>query len=256
MPEWPEVTIVICTYDRPREIRLTIDSLVKNIAYPKDKLRFHIADDGTAGHYIYDVADYWTSKMAGVPVGYTRTERKGWGANVNAALKSVQTEYVYFTEDDYVLLKKLELGAYIAMTEEAHSIGLCRFGLAGHGVTCHLNEVDIRRWMPEYQENESNSGYAGQGKVNTFVIDKNFSTGPFSFYLYSNRPHLVHRRFHETYGYYVEGQTLANTEHAMNHQFRQGPENPYIVCPASWVTWAYDHIGVSRQGTSEDIHEG
>ncbi len=263
--KWPLVTIVICTYNRPLEVRKTIQSLLEHVYYPPNRLRWHIADDGTDGFYVGELHDWMievSPESCGVPDSYPRTTytitpRKGWGTNVNTALREVKTDYVYFTEDDYVLKRDMDLMAYVAAMEEAPAIGMMRFGIAGHALTCHLNEIDIRKWDPIYEDNEGLSqyrGYGGTGKLNTWVVDKGFSHGPYSFYLYSNRPHLKHRRFHEAYGYYVEGQTLANTEHAMNHQFRQGPEVPYIACPANWTLWHYDHIGVSRQGTSEDVH--
>ncbi len=255
MPEWPEITIMICTYDRPLEARRTIKSLCLMLQYPPEKLKWHIADDGTADpNYVKDLAHFIKRETsARYEATWTITDRQGWGKNVNKGLGAIDTDYVYFTEDDYVLKRTLHLQPHVAVMEMAPAIGLTRFGIAGHGVTGHLNEVDIRTWLPDYNENGSNSGYNGQGRVNTWVLDRQ-SVGPYSFYLYSNRPHLKHRRFHQAYGLYVEGQTLANTEHAMNHQFRQGPEIPYIVCPANWTLWHFDHIGVSRQGTAEDIH--
>lgn len=259
MPEWPEVTVVICTYNREAEIRKTIDSLVTNLRYPASKIHFHIADDGSSEGYAQAAARYchdaWGEAWGhSVPATATVTPRKGWGVNVNTALQYMITDYVYFTEDDYVLKRPLNLCSYVAAMEVAPALGMIRFGIAGHGVTCHLNEIDIKTWMPEYEENDSNQGYNGTGKMNMWVLDKDFSSGPFAFYLYSNRPHLKHRRFHEAYGYYEEGLTLGNTEHAMNHRLRQGPALPYIACPANWTLWHYDHIGVSRQGTSEDVH--
>ncbi len=261
MANWPEVTIVVCTYDRPKEIRATLRSLFQHIQYPADKITWHIADDGTPGDYISGVLRWALmdeSTYALAQYSATVTDRKGWGANVNKALKDVTTDYVYFTEDDYVLNRTLRLDAYVAMMEQAPTVGMVRFGIAGHSLTCHLNEIDISNWLPDYLEGSSNLGYSGKGKINTWVIDKRFSTGPFSFYRYSNRPHLKHRRFHEAYGLYPEGLTLAQTEHRMNNQFYDGPDSPYIVCPADWTTWHYEHIGVSRQGSElerETIHE-
>ncbi len=256
MANWPDVTIVVCTYDRPKEIRDTIESLQAHIIYPEEHLHLHIADDGSPSPtYIDEVRHFAAKHGFEYPIGSTITNRKGWGANVNKALRAITTDYVYFTEDDYVLNKTLRLDSYVALMECAPTIGLVRFGIAGHSLTCHLNEVDISNWIPDYVEGTSTIGSGGKGKINAWVIDKRFSTGPYSFYRYSNRPHLKHRRFHETYGYYPEGLSLALTEHKMNNQFYDGPDAPFIVCPADWTLWHYEHIGVSRQHTKDDIHE-
>lgn len=260
--EWPEVTIVICTYDRPREIRSTIDSLIQNLKYPTEKLRFHIADDGSPEGYVEDLRKWlknsWheNPQFAAMPFTYSITPRLGWGSNVNESTRHVKSDYTYFTEDDYVLKRELDLCPYVAAMEVAPSIGLMRFGIAGHEITCHLNEVDIRKWLPDYQEaGENGAGYTSDGRLNIWVIDKQYVGGRYSFYHYSNRPHLKHRRFHEAYGLYPEGLTLGNTEHGMNHQYQQGTPQPYIACPANWTLWHYDHIGVSRQNTDLDPGE-
>jgi len=257
MPDWPDVTVVICTYNRPVEIRKTIDSMLKNLRYPPEHLLWLIADDGTVGDYPNDVCEYILARLPDADVSYTITERRGWGANVNKALKEAfgYADYVYFTEDDYLLLKPLDLRPYIAAMEVDQRIGLVRFGIAGHSLTCGLHELDISDWIPDYQENDSNNGYSGVGKINMWYVDRISSRGPFSNYQYSNRPHLKHRRFHETYRLYPEGLTLGETEEAMNRQMMAEMNlQPYITCPANWTLWHYDHCGQSRQGTREDVH--
>ncbi len=255
MPDWPEVTIVICTYNRPKDIRKTIDSLLGNLNYPRPNLLWRIADDGTGGDYCDEVCKYIVDRRPGSDVSYTVTNRMGWGSNVNKTLIHVDTDYVYFTEDDYVLLRPLDLRPYVAAMEVDRRIGLVRFGIAGHSFTCGLSELDISEWLPEYQENGSNRGYTGLGKINMWYIDRISSRGPFSNYQYSNRPHLKHKRFHETYRLYPEGLPLGETEEAMNRQMMEDMRlQPYITCPANWTLWHYDHIGVSRQGTGDDVN--
>ncbi len=245
---WPKVTVVVCTYDRPKEIRLTLESLFNNLSYEPDRIAWHIADDGTPGTYALDVCR-WIRSVSGMDVASSVTERKGWGANVNAALRAVQTDYVYFTEDDYVLQRSLDLRRYVALIDVVPTIGLLRFGLAGHdGLGCYLHEADVSGWLPDYQETPTSL----PGKLDYWEIERGVSVGPFAVYKYSNRPHLKHRRFHETYGYYPEGRTLALTEEGMNHQIAHMPIGPAIVCPADWTLWHYDHIGVSRQGSEAE----
>lgn len=251
---WPIVTITIITFSRTREIRLVIDALRKHIKYPPERLRWHVADDGSPHSYLASI-----EKEFPFIDSVSITNRRGWGANVNAALRSIRTEYVYSTEDDYTLQRDLDLSPYVALMEAEKQIGLMRFGIVGHGFACQMHETDIRAQIPDYQENDSNRGYTGAGKLNWWEIVHEQPRGPFTFYRYSNRPHLKHRRFHDFYGMYPEGLSLGATENAMNHQIkdcvRKHGGGPLIACPANFTLWHYDHIGESRQGTGEDVHE-
>jgi len=248
----PVVSIIIVTYFRKREIRLTIDALRKHIKYSPERLRWHICDDGSPSGYIPNLLRDFPE----LNFTYTVTNRKGWGANVNAALRQIKTSYVYLTEDDYILQRDLDLSANVALMEAEKQIGLVRFGIVGHGFACRMHETDIRARIPDYQENDSNRGYTGAGKLNWWEIVHEQPPGPFTFYRYSNRPHLKHRRFHDFYGLYPEGLSLGATEDAMNHQIkdcvRKRDGGPLIACPANFTLWHYDHIGESRQGTELD----
>ena len=272
--QWPRVTVVICTYDRAVEFYKTIRALKRNIAYPN--LDFLIADDGSKD----DVLDSMVEDLAlafdfedDKPVQVTQTDRKGWGANVNYALSQVETDYVFFIEDDHVLLKPLDLRPYVALLGTYHQIGMVRFGISGHdGIRATLREYDIPEdILPGYTEAHG-LGSTHPGKLNAWELHlgKYASWGPYGFYRYSNRPHLKHRRFHDAYGYYAEGLPLATTEEEFNlritaaHQRNErqhtvggnGPVLPSIVVPCEWTYWHFDHIGKSRQGTEEDVSNG
>lgn len=253
---WPIVTVVICTYNRPEEIRRTLGSLIRNLEYPGSRLHWHIADDGTDGDYVREVGEWLYSRLVITGeerISYSITNRQGWGANVNAAMRAVKTDYVYFTEDDYLLLRPLDLRPHVALMETQKNVGLVRYGIAGHGLWTAVREADISEWLSDFQENSSNQGYSGAGKLSYLEIHPRMIAGEYGFYRYSNRPHLKHRRFHEHYGLYPEGLPLARTEETMNHVIAQHSEDgPVMVCPADWLLWHYDHIGVSYQGSAAE----
>ena len=252
--ELPDITILIVTFSRPTEIRRTITALQEHLSY-RGRLLFHIADDGSPPPYLADLR----RDFAHLRPTISRTERQGWGANVNKAQLHVKTPYIFLIEDDYVLKRDLDLTACVALMEIEQQIGMLRFGIVGHGFSCQCHETDISALVDGYQENDANCGYTGAGKVNWWEILPEQPRGPFTFYRYSNRPHLKHRRFHEFYGPYPEGFSLGGTEHAMNHRIieraRMAPDKaPLIACPANFTLWHFDHIGKSRQGTREDVH--
>lgn len=247
---WPDVTVLVCTYDRPREIRQTLESLFNNLLY--DQLRWHIADDGSPGDYVDDIIGFLVENgIYKSAITATQTLRGGWGRNVNVAIRNITTPYIYFTEDDYLLMRKLDLSLYVGLMESVRRIGMIRFGLAGHeGLGCYLKDANVSKWLPDYREGKTGN----IGHMAYWAIERNVSAGPYALYKYSNRPHLVHRRFRTAYGYYPEGRPLAQTEEGMNHQIAKVRDGPEIVCPANWVMWEFDHIGVSRQGTEADLH--
>lgn len=265
---WPVVTVVLCTYNRLSELTLTFSSLVENLQYPR--IHWHIADDGSPDNVlnasIHHIGEY--ANLKGDSFTYSVTQRKGWGANVNYALETLRvnqrppSDITYFTEDDYVLKRPLDLRPYVSILEAYPQVGMVRFGISGHdGIRARLRELDIAASMPGYSE-EVGRGSTWPGKVNVLELElgEQADWGAFGFFRYSNRPHLKHRRFHEAYGKYVEGRTLAETEQAMNHTITSvhrdtGGASPAIIVPCQWTYWYYDHIGKSRQGTEEDVHE-
>lgn len=248
--EWPRVAIVICTFRREREIRLTIDSLLNNLQYPS--FAWYIADDGSGGDYVSDIALYIRERDMVSPITYTVTEREGWGANVNAALEHVTEQFIYFTEDDYLLMRPLDLRPFVALLQCHKWVGLVRFGIAGHGFICKLHECDISGMCPDYNESAIP---LGTGKMNVLEISRTLPGGSCSFYRYSNRPHLKHRRFHDRYGLYPVGRSLGGTEEGMNGAIAAAETGPALVCPAEWVAFHFDHIGQSRQLGEYDVGE-
>jgi len=250
----PDVTVLVVTYDRPAEIRTTILALEERLHYT-GRLLFNIADDGTSLPYLADLR----RDLSYLCPTFSRTNRQGWGANVNEAQLHVKTPYTFLIEDDYVLLRDLNLTACVALMEMEQRIGMLRFGIVGHGFACRCRETDISGLVPDYQENDTNRGYTGAGKINWWEVVLEQPRGPFTMYRYSNRPHLKRCSFHEFYGRYPEGFSLGETEHAMNHRIleraRRSPDAaPLIGCPADFTLWHFDHIGKSRQGTGEDVH--
>ena len=163
----PPVTILIVTYDRPREIRRTIEALKQRIIYD-GTVNWHIADDKSPGNYVAELLQDFPFITS-----HTITNRKGWGANVNRALASIQTDYIYLNEDDYVPFVDLNLTHGVALLEANDEIGAVRYdGIEGHKLDLRLREVKTER----------------VGRLDYLIIDKNSP----HLNVYSHRPHLKH----------------------------------------------------------------
>ena len=224
------ITILIVTYDRPAEIRRTIDALREHIHY-SGELRWHIADDGTPGNYIAElIRDYPTLKFT-----VTVTSHLGWGANVNKALQHTQmSDLIFLCEDDYVATRSLDFDAGAALLTTHTELGIVRYdGIVGHN--------GLNLWLREAKTE--------QGVVPYLKIDRNQST---HLNIYSNRPHLRHRRLHDALGLYSEGVSLGITEEGYAHRVLDKKDALGFAVLLDGLWNAFDHIGKSRQGTELD----
>lgn len=245
--DWPEITIVVCTYERPDCIRDTVSALASRFMYPPDKIWWMIADDvspsGYAKELIYDPV---FSPYAGVAV-VSPPINSGWGVNVNNALRSVTTKYIYFTEDDYVLTKELDARVPIAIMESHSHIGMLRLrGTAGDHMVFHQFEADIKDYIDSHRD-----GKGLPGKATYLQLD----SGSPSLYLYSNGPHFRTTAFNNFYGPYREGLKLGATEETYAHIVKDGmktPNAPAIAILPEWIAMHFEHIGKSYQHTESD----
>lgn len=241
--ELPNVCIGIITYDRPKEIRETIAALLDLVVYPSDKLWWVVSDDSTPGSYLKNLKGVLPKDRSFL---LSTPTRGGWGRNANFLRKSVQTKYLFMIEDDYVLKKKLDLEAAVALMEAKPDIGMVRFrGTGGTHLVLHQLEADID--LPRYRD-----GLGLPGKITYLQID----SGSPSLYIYSNGPHLINTEtFIPFYGPYPEGRKLGETEEAYAHTVKDGmrrPGAPAVVILPEWVSMHFDHIGKSYQNTELD----
>lgn len=238
---WPEVTILVCTYNRLEEIQQTVEALADNLTYPK--LRWLVTDDSSPNGYAARLKKLKLFKELGVEVVST-PERGGWGKNVNNGLWNTPSDLVYFTEDDYVLRQRLDLRVGVALLETRRNIGMLRYrGIAGDHLVAHQFESDISAYLPDHQD-----GVGLPGRVCYWQLD----SGSPALYLYSNGPHLKRAAFHTFHGYYPEGLPLGQTEEKFAHIVKDKMKNQWQNAPAiailpSWVYMWYDHIGTSYQ---------
>lgn len=225
--QYPPVTVIIITYNRPEEIRRTISALRANLLYP-GLLQWHLADDASAEGYL----DAVCRDFPQLSFSRSVTQRKGWGANANAAIRACETPYYFLCEDDYVAKRPFDVGKGVLLMESQPTISMVRYdGLEGHTLDLHLREVKTQH-----------------GGLTYLSISK---TSP-HLNVYSNRPHLCHReRFHAAYGFYPEGLRLGLTEEAFAHHILDTTGGDIAILE-SGIPLAFDHIGKSYQLSSED----
>lgn len=248
----PMVAVLILTYERHAELSLTLQALRARLVYPPDRLRFYIADDASPSG---------TEALEGDPLfeGVTwlvNEINRGWGFTVNQALKLIHgddaIDFVYFTEDDYVLTQNIDLVAAAAFMQEKRHVGLLRFrGTAGAPLVMHQFEADISAVVgPDWHEGE---GSYVAGRLTYLQLDGHSPSA----YLYSNGPHLRSKFFTKFYGYYSEGRQLGDTEEEyairVKGAMQQRPDDaPGIAILPDFIPMRFKHIGTSYQLTDAD----
>ena len=224
--DWPPVTVLLVTYNRPAEIRRTLTALQTHLRYP-GLLTWHLADDHSPDAYIPALLQDFPHLHFTVSDG----ARGGWGHNVNLALRACPHDYIFLCEDDYVCRRDLDLGRGVALLGADETMGAVRYdGLAGHALDLLLREAQTPL-----------------GSISHLRVLK---SSP-HLNVYSNRPHLRHVRFHQLYGYYPEGKRLGTTEEMYAHIVK-GTAGPDVVALDDGIAPAFDHIGVSWQLSAND----
>lgn len=263
MPEFPHIAMHILTFNRLDTLQRTLEALATHLVYPLDKLHIVISDDSTGGKYLSQIKRLKVLKEWGAAsVDIISTpKRSGWGKHANYAMDWIRdgfpsTEYIFFCEDDYVLIEKLDLRVGVALLENRPNIGMLRYrGTAGTHVIYHQFEADIANYIPDFDESAGQS----TGKLSYLQLD----SGSPTLYLYSHGAHLKrfnpkdgHMAFHDFYSYYPEGLALGITEEHFAHTTKDRmklPNAPALAILPSFVRMVWQHIGVSYQDSEHDI---
>lgn len=215
--DYPDITVVITTFDRVEILRRVLLSLNENLLY-QGRMKIVIGNDGPVEPLTEMLnALPFTADIAVVGDG----TRRGLGANTNAALRACQTEIVLQTQDDYLLTKPLDLTPHVLKLLSDPTAGWIRLRL--------LNGQDF-----------------------TATIDGNYGRVWWhsqSQYIASDQPHLKRwREWHDHYGYYPESVSCVLTENGFSSRCKevgQGSDRKLdVLIPNNWTPdEAWPHLG-------------
>jgi GT2 family glycosyltransferase len=93
----PRVTVVICTRDRPDQVRTTLSSLLK-CSYPAARYEVVVVDNAAAGEALTGLID--TDFAGEVRVRVVREPKPGLSRARNCGLAAAEGEIVLFADDD------------------------------------------------------------------------------------------------------------------------------------------------------------
>ncbi len=231
----PQVDVLVITWNRFEALVKTWAALKERLHYPN--LRWVIADDHSPDEV---VAAIQTELQPDVL--FRTHKRSGWGVNVNNALKSLTSDFVFQCEDDYVLKgAHIDFMPGMDILGRNPEFGMVRYGgIAGHDLTCRLREIEAMPYAAWGQQAPRYQVWEILKKESRFL------------FVYSHAPHLKHRRFHEAYGLYPEGLKLGATEESFAYHVRD-TNGPGIICFPEFVANPFKHIGESWQHSEFDI---
>jgi hypothetical protein len=246
-----KIALAIITYDRPDELariwdewELAVESM--RHYFPLD---IFLLDDGSPGDY----AERMQAKVFKGDCQVITGPNLGWGGNANRGLSQLFNagyDAVILTEDDYEirlsaydLATRFVAAAFLAQNE---GVGIVRLdGLLGH--ECEVTFTE--RYKVDGQPHDCLLLHPAAWSIEP-------DSQPTA-YIYSNRPHILHRRAWDYYGPYPEGYKLGHTETARAVHIQERLTNdwanaPKIVVPYDLLGRNFDHIGKSYQHTELD----
>lgn len=258
--EWPEVTIHLATYSRPVEVRRVLKALHERLIYPR--LKVLLSDDGTPGDYVQAIIDDCKHLFPDIG-GVTLPENGGWAKQVNNGLNHIESDFIFFIEDDYELKRMIDLRVGVALMLALPKYGMVRYGgILGHCLTLDIAEANLKDIWPEYYQ----SFTLGHHKLGFLMVrpplqdqelQKQYHISTEA-YIYSNMPHLKHRRWHDYYGQYPEGLKQGQTEETYAGMVRarlSEPDAPQIAVLADHIVHPFEIISTHSFNQAE-VHNG
>ena len=235
MEKFPEVAVIIPTYNRAKMVVAAINALDVNLLY-QGNISYWVGVDGddNTPDVLRDVKNLRASSRIHILNGPRKKTgiAKGLGANLNMLIQasaSAGIDIIIQMDDDHILMKSLQICEHVSELVANPAAGWIRLmGIGYHPFTADLvGHYWYVRWNSEF------------------------------LYIPSNRPHIKHIRFHTFFGMYAEGMKLGETEEAFCHQcidkvnkMKNKPDTviPKVLVPLNCESeTAWDHIGHSWQ---------
>lgn len=215
--EYPPIEVIIPTlsteeHDRRDMLRETVNLLRQNLKY-EGQLNYLISADGLDPSGLFSEHETDVRILKGIT---------SLGANINNALLNARTDIYLHQDDDLWLQEPLDITRHVMKLLGDETAGMIRlWGVGYHDLVARL---DGEYWRCDMQAS--------------------------NVYLVSMRPHLKHRRFHDTYGLYPAGHPAGVTEEGMGYQAKakhhEKGGGPDVLVPLSGLPFdsIYKHMGV------------
>ena len=130
--DWPNVCVVLLTYDRLDYAERTIARALSGIRY-SGRISCHIGDDGSPPGYRERLVEI-AGSFDGINVSVSNSERAGYGGSYNQSTMVCHTDnpVILPLEDDWELLQSLDIDPLVlALMDPEAGIGCIRLGYIG-----------------------------------------------------------------------------------------------------------------------------
>lgn len=192
------VTIMLLTYtptlDHPRAeyARRTLTGALSNLRPGTDvELRLHIADDGSPEGHVEMLKTYAAASYPGIEITTSNSERGGYGHNYNLGCQAVHgvTDFVLALEDDWQLMRPLELTPLVrALQESYQNVGTrpkdwmrcIRLGYLGfsNAINGHLAQLADQKFFIFDPASPEQYLFAGHARLETVEFER--AVGPWT----------------------------------------------------------------------------
>lgn len=227
MDDLPYLGICMVTYNRTREALETVRSTCDNLVYPREKIGWYVADDGSKPEHHQALLDLLAEK--GMRVIGEHNDRfradasydcgKGWNKGLGLCYQF--SDFVLWLEDDWLLDNTLDLAPYVRLLIDRTDVGIVSFRILSIGADVHT------------------VGYGGE------IYLKYLRTTQ---YAYSGNPLIRHARYTQHYGWFAEDRNPGLIELHQDDLYRLDVKNgPEIWRPNSISPWgSWKHTGSDK----------
>jgi GT2 family glycosyltransferase len=213
----PNVSVVIVGYKRPNELKVTLESFLDKIDYPREKLEIIYCDDGSPSK------DLTIIKKLPIDKFLIAKKNQGIGANTNKGLKIASSDYIFQLQDDFKYIGNSQIiKDSIAILNEFPEIGMIRFK---HSSLAHNKKIS---------KNGLNL------KIFDNIYTKNAIAGD---YPYTDTPHIKKSSFQRVIGLYSENLPMHKTE--LDFCERVAKNNIYNIAQIE-KNFEFMHIGINK----------
>jgi hypothetical protein len=217
------ITVILQTYRRTEYALRTIAAARELLHYGGD-LHWYVADDGSDIPHFQACLD----AVSGCFIAGWHHQRRGYGANANAAWDAAQSALTFWLEDDFMLTEPLDLTPHAYTLMDCEEVGMVRLGYIHDERLEPPRDFAGRRYhtLPRYWPDTS-------------------------FYTFTGHPSLRHTRYRDAYGSYPVDLAPGETELAYAFQYQRAEGGPLIVWPEGYPAGgSFAHIGAVK---TEDL---
>lgn len=224
----PPVCINLLTKDRTDYAVATVKNCLDKLKY-EGQLMWYITDGGSSLLHYDLVKNVIPEHMILGTQSHGLSPGEGWNIGLKYIFENGIEIYLRL-EDDMVLKETMDITTWVKLLMSEWLVGMVRLGQIVIDLNFHTKK--FRTYT-----------HVGYTEEVYFVVHHDCP------YAFSGHPALIHKRFHDVYGYYQTGLTPGETEVAMDNQVRQ-KIGPNIVFPwdmGKYGTWGnWDHIGKDK----------